>query len=353
MSDHYRPRERSPQHRRSSSRHSPWESPPRRRSPSPYRSRSRRRSDSRSPNLLRLPTPPETGGRKYRSYTPPPSADHAQYRGPPATAESRPYDGSRTKAFEGASSSSSSIPDVHVRDASGIVKEYINDQCGILELPKTADGAYPSVFFHAGVVHVANPAGNPYGPPVRLTPDLVLKHGINLQESLPIGTNVAINAGYVQSRWVTMQATAVWPKTATTPTDVRPPSDHKHHLEAFHNRANPDLLVSASIHGLNSPKFGAVKGSIWEVKDAEFGVIQIKFAPPEEERLFVLFHREDVYLPDGIRAVSHPFFKDKPLSVIVSLEFIFYRLAHLFVLSVVFAGYGRPGGQLERQVLYL
>ena len=56
-----------------------------------------------------------------------------------------------------------------------------------------------------------------------------------------------------------------------------------------------------------------------EIKDEEFGIAQITFEPPEEERMYCLFHRDDIYLPDGKRALDHPFFKNKPLDVIASV----------------------------------
>ena len=191
----------------------------------------------------------------------------------------------------------------------GSIREYINNESGIIEVSNRSDvSSYTTVFFHASVVYIADPTGNPYGHPVRLP------CGISLEEAMDIGTGVHISVLPVASRWVKYQATAVWPSIARAPISsaVEMPIDNSVYMKNFHSKVNPNM-VTATIHGLT----GSAEAIVAEVKDYEYGIIQIQFN--KEDRLFSLFHRDDVYLPDGKRAVAHQYFKDKPLDMIVTV----------------------------------
>ena len=200
------------------------------------------------------------------------------------------------------------------------VREYINENSGILELPQFVDGQYPAVYFHSSSVYVADPSGNPYGPPARFS-DVAGRFGLCLQTQMPVGTGVVINAEEVTSRFVQYQAYQVWPKATAMPIrNPQPEREQQSHLDDFHRKANPDLLVAAAINGLGARQLAPVKAFVAEIKNQDFGIIEIRFGPPKEALLKALFHREDVYMVDGARAVNHNFFKDKPLNDMVGLS---------------------------------
>ena len=197
----------------------------------------------------------------------------------------------------------------------GSIREHINNESGIIEVSNGSDvNSYTNVFFHASVVYISDPTGNPYGHPVRLP------CGLSLEKAMDIGTGVHFSVLPVDSRWVKYQATAVWPSIARAPISaaVEMLIDNSVYLKNFHSKVNTNI-VTATIHGLN----GSAEAIVAEVKDYEYGIIQIQFN--KEDRLFSLFHRDDVYLPDGKRAVAHQYFKDKPLDMIVSLIVFFFH----------------------------
>jgi hypothetical protein len=57
----------------------------------------------------------------------------------------------------------------------------------------------------------------------------------------------------------------------------------------------------------------------FQIKDEEYGVLEVKGMIPEKFRFFSLFHRDHVWLKDGKRGVDVEFFKGKPLSAMVSM----------------------------------
>jgi len=192
------------------------------------------------------------------------------------------------------------------KNQTGRVREYIDDYSGILELPKTRDGRYPSVYFHADCVFVPNPSGNPYGPPVRFSE----VRGASLRELLQMGVDLQIDTAEIDNRYFGLLATAVWPRTTESPSDpgVVSPVRLWEHLHDFMDQLEECGPVWAAVHGLSAARLRPASAKVWELFDDDFGAIELKLTE-KNVRFICLFHREDVYLKDGKHAVEHEFFK--------------------------------------------
>jgi hypothetical protein len=203
-------------------------------------------------------------------------------------------------------------------DKYGLIKEYVNDEFGVVELPRTPEGDYPVALFHTSAIFVPNPFGNPYGPPARFS-EVSSRRAMSLQKELPIGTKVMVHTMPISSRFVAKMVVAMWPKSTENPEEMTPRVDPMLLLDKFHRLVgNLDNLVMATICELTPKQLGNPVAVVWEIKDESCGIIELKYRSPFPARFFALFHRDDVYLKDGKRAIEHEFFRDKPLSVMVS-----------------------------------
>ena len=202
-----------------------------------------------------------------------------------------------------------------IEAAAAVIREYISDSAGIAELPAPRDGELkPAIFFHASVVYVPDPLGNPYGPPVRAG-DAALQQPNVMRRSLPIGTTVLVNAHYVQSPFFAMQATTLWPTTTQDPRIMRPAADQAEVLANYHREARLEGLVGVVFDGLDSREMIGYDAVVEKFVDRDFGIIELKMPGHFVQ---VLFHRESVYLRDGKRAIDLDFFRDKDISDMVS-----------------------------------
>ena len=176
-------------------------------------------------------------------------------------------------------------------------------------MPKQPDNTFPCVFFHTDSVFVTNQNGNPYGPPIKINGDI--------SKVAPFEVDLLCNGYLVQDHpFVTYVATSVWPNTTERPNTESSRSAMDLKLQEFTEQFGKNKPLSLTFHGLQSPKLKPSSASVWEIFDDEYGMIQVKIL--NEERFFSIFHREDIYLKDGKRAVDHIFFRDKPLKDIVS-----------------------------------
>ncbi len=193
---------------------------------------------------------------------------------------------------------------------------------GIAELPPTNVGYLPSVFFHACAVYVPNPSGNPYGPPVlysRLSRPTDRRRPATLQELLPVGSQVRVRLGLLDRKIVDHVCLAMWPAETEEPPREDPDVDFAvigDRVHSFLGAADRlEELVAADLSGLSDPNLQPADAWVQEVFDENFGAVEVRAMGAD--KFTALFHREDVYLNDGKRAVEQEFFRDKPLRVMV------------------------------------
>jgi hypothetical protein len=208
----------------------------------------------------------------------------------------------------------------------GTVKEYIDDFTGLMEVE--IGGELLTGFFHATAIWLTNPIGNPYGEPVKFT-DVLGQNtattrentNISLENQMPIGSEVLLKALVVKSDIVQLVLVAAWPKSTEPPPQPQTENEvkilekkHEYFLKEFHNKLESKPMVEATFPGCIRALYPDVEAAIWEIRDDNFGVIEIKGTSPQIFRFFALFHREDMWLRDGKRGVDVDFFKHKPLS---------------------------------------
>lgn len=209
-------------------------------------------------------------------------------------------------------------PQVHsVPRGLGVIREYISDTAGILDYqPNSRDGPFFAVYFHISVTFVPNTvSGDVYGTPVRYI-DIVSRAEACLDRLLPVGTEVFFNAVEVNSPFFDFLAMTVWPNSTENPSRMEPITNQSDFLSQFHERTTPDTIVPLTINGLDRLEMRDARAKIWEIKDESFGVIEILIGS-QQDRFFCMFHRSDVYLADGQKAVLSDMFRDKPLNAIV------------------------------------
>jgi len=194
-----------------------------------------------------------------------------------------------------------------------VVREYVNNESGIAELEATPDGYSPTVFFHACAAFKPNPEGNPYGMPTAFT----TRDG-PLSALFPVGCGVKARVALLQNQLVDHVAVALWPTTTEAPPKAPPPQPLAPVVQQFLSRARlEDLTVADVVDPVASRDLEPAQAKVLEVVDDNYGVIRLD---SRRSRLHALFHREDVYLRDGKRAVDHEFFADKPLASMVRNE---------------------------------
>jgi len=206
--------------------------------------------------------------------------------------------------------------------AVAVVKEYIDNKSGIMELKMSEGGSGAVIVFSAEQVWVADRKRDPNGPPKKYVES---RSSNSLEAHFPVGQEVLMNARRVPSDLVDMQATAVWPKFTEIPRYKISSSKLNGELDKFHDVCKIDELVPVCINGL------APVGSlnIWsarvrQVVDKDWGIVEIKSVPRDGKRefsfrFFCIFHKHDVWLEEGIRVGDYSFYKDKPLGEIVEL----------------------------------
>ncbi|TRY69416.1 hypothetical protein TCAL_06944 [Tigriopus californicus] len=202
----------------------------------------------------------------------------------------------------------------------GVIREYISDTAGILDYqPNQRDGPFFAVYFHISVTFVPNTInGDVYGPPVRYI-DIVSRAEACLDRLLPVGSEVFFNAVEVNSPFFEFLAMTVWPNSTENPSRMEPITNQSDFLSQFHERTTPDTIVPLTINGLDRLEMRDARAKVWEIKDEYFGVIEVLIGS-EQDRFFCMFHRSDVYLADGQKAVLSDVYRDKPLNDIVKVN---------------------------------
>ena len=208
----------------------------------------------------------------------------------------------------------------------GIVKEYIDDFTGLMEVE--IDGKSLTAFFHASVVWLVNPRGNPYGPPVKFT-DVLGQNtattrenkNVSLVNEMPIGSEIFMQILPVQNEFVQFVALFAWPKSTESPIFPQTEGEQKilekkqeYFLKEFMNKVETRPKTDATFPGCLQEFYPGVEAIVYDIKDEQFGSIEIKGIRPKPFRFFALFHKDDVWLRDGKKATSVDFFRNKPLS---------------------------------------
>ncbi len=146
-----------------------------------------------------------------------------------------------------------------------------------------------------------------------------------LQEMLPVGSEVRVRVGLLQGKIVDHVCLAMWPTTTEDPPAPGDPDGAAVDPAVIGNevqtflRASDRLesLVAADFNGLSDPNLQPAKAEVSDIFDDNYGRLEVVVGGDRGDRFGVLFHREDVYLRDGKRAIHHEFFKDKPLGTMV------------------------------------
>ena len=207
----------------------------------------------------------------------------------------------------------------------GTIKEYIDDFTGLIEVDKNGESL--TAFFHATAIWLVNHRGNPYGAPVKYTDVLGQNTAttrentdVTLMKEAPIGTEVLLHVMPVQSEVVQFVVLFAWPKSTEVP--PRPTNDNdqkilekkqEYFLKEFHNKLEGLSKVDATFPGCIRSLYPDVHAEVWEIKDENFGIIEIRGERPSRYRFFALFHKSDVWLRDGKYGLGVDFFKHKPL----------------------------------------
>ena len=207
----------------------------------------------------------------------------------------------------------------------GTIKEYIDDFTGLIEVDKNGESL--TAFFHATAIWLVNHQGNPYGAPVKFTDVLGQNTAttrentdVTLTREAPVGTEVLLHVLPVQSEVVQFVVLFAWPKSTEVP--PRPTNDNdqkilekkqEYFLKEFHNKLESLSKVDATFPGCIRSLYPDIHAEVWEIKDENFGTIEIRGERPSRYRFFALFHKSDVWLRDGKHGLSVDFFKHKPL----------------------------------------
>ncbi len=175
-------------------------------------------------------------------------------------------------------------------------------------------------------MYVPNPSGNPYGPPVPYAKAVELSGGAirPLHELMPVGTKMRVRVGLLQGKIVDHVCLAAWPTTSEAPPKGDPDVDPGIIADEVHAflRASDRLesLVVADFNGLSDQNLQPARAEVREVFDDNFGLAEVIVRGRdrrEGDAFAALFHREDLYLRDGKRAVENEFFRDKKLADMV------------------------------------
>ena len=209
----------------------------------------------------------------------------------------------------------------------GVIKEFIDEFTGFIEV--VVCGETLTAFFHASGVFVVNRQGNPYGPPVKFmdvlgqnTATTRENKNVSLANEVPIGTEVMLQILPVKSEVVQFVVLFAWPKSTESPLLPSTESEQKilekkqeYFLKEFHNKQLDETKprVDATFPGCLPVLYPDVQASVYDMKDDNFGTIEIKGTRPKPFRFFALFHKDDVWLRDGKRGTSVDFFRHKPL----------------------------------------
>ena len=213
----------------------------------------------------------------------------------------------------------------------GTVKEFIDDFTGLMEVEYEGGGGTLTAFFHATAIWVVNPAGNPYGPPVKFmdvlgqnTATTRENTNVSLKDQAPVGAEVLLLATPVlnssQSDVVQLIVLSAWPKSTEAPPTPKTENEQKilekkqeYFLKEFHNKLeNQPAVVEASFPGCIPALYPDIQAKIWEITDEEFGIIEVQGERPRC-RFLALFHKNDVWLRDGKQGCKVDFFKQRPL----------------------------------------
>lgn len=199
------------------------------------------------------------------------------------------------------------------------IREYIDDLSGILELPKTSRGEFPAAFFHADAVFVAEPKASAHAAPVRFT-ELHRRTSSprSLRSYINYGSSVITNLVKIDgNKYFQYLAVCVWRKECQRPmNDLIVDLDrHQENLAQFMRRMEQRQPVFAAIHGFTANRLRASTASISQIVNDDFGLIEVNM-PAHATRFFALFHKDDVYLRNGVRAVEY--LGSRPLKEIVS-----------------------------------
>lgn len=286
-----------------------------------------RRMRSRSPNAGQMSSFRDSSARSrspnIRSRSPPPNAGMSSFRG-----RSRSPIGSR-RSFSPQrrySLERQSIWDHNPKTIlDGVVKELIDDFTGVMAVE--VNGEHVTAFFHATALWLTNPDGNPYGPPVKFT-DILGKNtattkenkSVTLANEAPVGSEFLLHAMPIKSSIVQLVILSAWPKSTETPalpTDENAAKilekKQEYFLKEFHNKLEVSQIVEATFPGCLPSIYPDVQATVWEIRDDNFGIVEVKGRDPINFRFFALFHKDDVWLRDGKRGVHVDFFKHKPL----------------------------------------
>ena len=206
----------------------------------------------------------------------------------------------------------------------GVIKEYIDDFTGLMEVE--LNGELLTAFFHATAVWVVNPDGNPYGEPVKFT-DVLGKNtattrenkNISIYTEAPLGSEVMLQVMPVQSEMVQLVVLSAWPMSTETPPQPKTESEQKmlekkqeYFLKEFHNKLETLPVVEATFPGNIPALYPSLQAHIWELRDDDFGIIEIKGDRPMC-RFLALFHKSDVYMRDGKQGCKVEYFKHRTL----------------------------------------
>ena len=192
----------------------------------------------------------------------------------------------------------------------GLVKEFIDDFTGLMEV--FIGGESLTAFFHATAIWLINKDGNPYGPPVKFT-DVLGKNtattrensNVSLMNESPIGTEVLLQVLPVKSDVVQFVVLFAWPKSTEPPPQPQTENDEKilekkqeYFLKEFHNKLEDSrsTKVDASFPGCLTSLYPDVTASVWDIKDENFGTIEIKGNRPKPFRFFALFHLSLIHI---------------------------------------------------------
>lgn len=78
--------------------------------------------------------------------------------------------------------------------------------------------------------------------------------------------------------------------------------------------------IYAALQDVNNINLSPSLAKVQEIFNDDYGIIEVNLTRMGQHlRYFAIFHRDDVYLPDGKRAKDHDYFRNKPLRNMASL----------------------------------
>ena len=118
-------------------------------------------------------------------------------------------------------------------------------------------------------------------------------------------------------------ATAAFPIDSPLP-DIQfltnPPPNLDKYLQEFMASMNLGELVTACVGNLKEPKLQIAKANVAEICSDDFGKLEVTIL---KVNIFTcLFHRDSVYTREGLKATEHDYFRGRPLSDMVRMDFI-------------------------------